>query len=310
MSLRAALVLGRVSNLPTVWTNMLAGIVLAGGAAADWRVLPLALALTLFYVGGMYLNDAFDAPWDAAERPERPIPAGLVRRRTVFAAGFAMLATGLLLLILVGFLFPGGTGWWPALAGLALAAAIVLYDAWHKANPLSPVLMGLCRLLVYVVAGLAVTAALPAELWIGAFLLLAYLIGLTYAAKQETLDRIDRAWPLAFLAAPSLWGVVLVIGEPLTVPFWLAFVAMAAGALWLLLRPHGGRVGGPVGGRLGGVVEGGVGGAVARAVALMLAGICLFDAMLIAGAGAPGLALIAAAGFPLTLLLQRRVPGT
>jgi hypothetical protein len=42
----------------------------------------------------------------------------------------------------------------------------------------------------------------------------------------------------------------------------------------------------------------------------MLAGICLFDGMLIAGAGAPALALLAAAGFPLTLWLQRWVPGT
>ncbi|HEX2257267.1 MAG TPA: UbiA family prenyltransferase [Afifellaceae bacterium] len=288
MSLSTALILGRVSNLPTVWTNMLAGIVLAGGAAADWRILPLGLALTLFYVGGMYLNDAFDAPWDAGARADRPIPAGHVERRTVFVAGFAMLGGGLLMLTVL----PGGTGPWPVIAGLGLAAAIVLYDAWHKTNPLSPVLMGLCRLLVYVVAGLAFTTALPAQLWIGALMLLAYLIGLTYAAKQETLDRVDRAWPLAFLAAPAVWGLVLIAGEPVTALFWIAFIAMVGVALWLIRRREPGDIG--------------------RAVGLMLAGICLFDAMLIAGAGAgaPGLAVLAAAGFPLTLALQRWVPGT
>jgi hypothetical protein len=290
MTLRTALVLGRVSNLPTVWTDMLAGLVLAGGAAADWRLLPLGLALTFLYVGGMYLNDAFDAPWDAEARPERPIPSGETARGTVFVAGYAMLLLALLLLLAAGFLYAGGTGPWPALAGLALAAAIVLYDAWHKTNPLSPVLMGLCRMLVYIIAGLTFTLALPWALWIGAALLLSYLIGLTYAAKQETLNEIDRTWPLLFLAAPVAWGIVLMVLEPVTAPFWLAFAAALATALWILWRR----------------VPGGIG----RAVALMLAGISLFDAMLIAGAGAPALALLAAAGFPLTLALQRWVPGT
>ncbi len=106
MTLRDALILGRVSNLPTVWTNMLVGLVLAGGvvggAAADAKTLPLLLALSLFYVGGMYLNDAFDAALDALERPERPIPSGRVGRGTVFALGFAMLGGGLALLLWLG----------------------------------------------------------------------------------------------------------------------------------------------------------------------------------------------------------------
>ena len=73
MTLSVALRLGRVSNLPTVWTNALAGLVLAGQAGWDPRIPPLLLALSLFYVAGMYLNDAFDREIDARERPERPI---------------------------------------------------------------------------------------------------------------------------------------------------------------------------------------------------------------------------------------------
>ena len=65
MNLAVALRLGRVSNLPTVWTNALAGIVLAGGHVADRRTLPLIVAFSLFYVAGMYLNDAYDAGIDA-----------------------------------------------------------------------------------------------------------------------------------------------------------------------------------------------------------------------------------------------------
>src|SRR4051812_40050202 len=89
--LRTALRLGRASNVPTVWTNALAGFALAGTIPAPAAVILLGCAVTLFYIGGMYLNDAFDATWDAAHRADRPIPAGHVRRGTVFVAGFAML---------------------------------------------------------------------------------------------------------------------------------------------------------------------------------------------------------------------------
>ncbi len=54
-----ALRLGRVSNLPTVWTNVLAGAVLSGAPLAPVRVLALMLGLSTFYIAGMYLNDAF-----------------------------------------------------------------------------------------------------------------------------------------------------------------------------------------------------------------------------------------------------------
>ena len=47
-----------------------------------------------------------------------------------------------------------------------------------------------------------------------------------------------------------------------------------------------------------------------RAVPLLLAGICIVDAMMIALAGEPQLALVAASGLVLTLAFQRVVPGT
>ena len=52
--------LGRVSNLPTVWTNVVAGAVLSGAAPRAATLVALAAALSAFYVGGMYLNDGFD----------------------------------------------------------------------------------------------------------------------------------------------------------------------------------------------------------------------------------------------------------
>jgi 4-hydroxybenzoate polyprenyltransferase len=282
MTLADAIRLGRVSNLPTVWTNVCAGIVLSGGVVWDARAALALVAMSLAYVGGMYLNDAFDADIDARERSSRPIPSGRVPRRVVFAAGFALLAASVLLL-----LFAGSR---PALAGVALAAVIVLYDWRHKDNPIGPVLMGLCRALVYVVAGLCFVAALPTPLVMGAALLLGYIVGLTYLAKQETLGRVANLWPLLFLALPILYGVRLAMDEPLVWLFLAALAALVALAVRLAARRAPGDIG--------------------KAIVLLLAGICLFDAMLIAGAGEAGLAVLAAAGFPLTLLLQRLVPGT
>ena len=52
MNLRTALRLGRVSNLPTVWTNTLAGAVLAGAGSFGAEFALLLLAFSLFYTGG------------------------------------------------------------------------------------------------------------------------------------------------------------------------------------------------------------------------------------------------------------------
>ena len=290
MRLAVALRLGRVSNLPTVWTNTLAGIVLAGGAAHDRRTLPLLVALSLFYTAGMYLNDAYDAEIDARERPERPIPSGQVDAATVFAAGFGMMALGLALLAWTGYGAADGTGLGPLFGGLGLGAAIVLYNRRHKDNPLSPVLMGLCRVLVYVTAGLAVARELPAPLWVGALLLLCYLIGLTYVAKQETLGEVRNLWPLLFLGAPVVYALAQALESPGAAVLSVAFTLWVGVALWFLRRRQPGDV--------------------PRAVVSLIAGIALLDAVLIAGAGAVDLAWLAVLAFLLTLGLQRAVPGT
>lgn len=290
MNWPTALELGRVSNLPTVWTNLLAGIVLSGGGGSPGLIALVALALTLFYVGGMFLNDAFDREIDARERPGRPIPSGRVSATAVFAWGFGMLGGGLLLLAIAGYATVGGTGWRPAAAGLALAGSITLYNAWHKGNPVSPLIMGLCRMLVYVAAGYAVALNLPAGLFLGAGVLLCYLIGLTFAAKQENLNRITNLWPLAFLAVPFVYVPAAMGLDGAGMAIYAGFAAWVLYALSFLVVPS--RINVP------------------RAVVSLLAGICLLDALLISASGGQTLAWLAVVGFPLTLFLQRWVSGT
>jgi len=90
-SLLTLLKLGRVSNLPTVWTDVLAGALLSGGAWHGWRIAVVLLAMTLFYTGGMYLNDYFDRAIDTRERPERPIPAQEISPFMVAAIGAGLM---------------------------------------------------------------------------------------------------------------------------------------------------------------------------------------------------------------------------
>ena len=288
MNFSIALKLGRVSNLPTVWTNVLAGTILAGGSVLDVQLVAVLIALSLFYIGGMFLNDGFDAVIDARERPERPIPSAQVRRTTVFVWGFAMLAIAIILLLWIGYSSQAGLA--PALAGSALAACIVFYNFKHKQNPFSPLIMGLCRLFVYIIAAACVAQTWPDSLLWGAGLLMCYLIGMTYVAKQENLGQVKNLWPLIFLAAPLIYGMLLMHDVPLTGLFWLAFGVWVLVALYFVKRHAAGDI--------------------PRAVVSLIAGISLYDAMLIAAAGEFGFALLAGLGFILTRVFQRYVSGT
>jgi UbiA prenyltransferase family len=291
MTATIALRLGRVSNLPTVWSNVLVGTVLAGGQ--PWRpaTFIVMLAVSLLYVGGMYLNDAFDRDIDALERPTRPIPAGLVAANTVFAAGFGMLLAGITVATMAAVMSGLDTAWRPVLASAALAAAIVFYDWNHKDNALSPFFMGLCRVLAYLTAGYAAISDPASSVYWAALVSLCYLIGLTYIAKQEAHDRIGNLWPLVFLAAPLFYALAAADRAPLAVALVAAaLLAWILRSLSFLRRRRQGDV--------------------PRAVVTLIAGISLVDALFLASAGAWLATAAAIVCFIATLLTQRWVSGT
>jgi hypothetical protein len=290
MRWKTYLALGRVSNLPTVWSNVLVGVLLAGTRVPPRAVAMLMAALSLFYVGGMFLNDAFDRHIDARIHPERPIPSGRVSAKEVFSVGFALMASGEALLVTVA--LASGQSAVPALgSGLALGALIVVYDLWHKSNPVGPLLMGGCRMLVYVSASLAVAGTVSPAVLGSAFVLLSYLVGLTYVAKQETLSEFRNFWPLAFLLAPFVYvpmaGDIRSLASVALLPSFLAWVVAAV----LLLRVR-------------------APGNIPRAVIRLIAGISLLDALLLASHASSLAATLAVGCFAATMLLQRYVRGT
>jgi hypothetical protein len=285
MKLSVALRLGRVSNQPTVWTNVLAGIVLAGGGSPA-AICGLIAGIAAMYTAGMFLNDAFDADFDRAHRPERPIPSGEVTLTGVFGAGFSLLALGLVLIVAAALQAGSGSGAFAS--GVALAGVIVFYDWWHKDNAFGPLLMGLCRMLAYVTAALAVSGAVNSAVLGAAVVALCYLIGLTYIAKQETLSQMGNLWPLGFLAVPFIYEFPAATHNALSAVVFVALFAWVLYALSFLRAANR---------------------AIGKAVGYLIAGICLLDALFVAEQ-APALTLLAAAAFLLTLCLHRVVPGT
>ncbi len=281
--LRTLLVLGRVSNLPTVWSNCLAGWWLGGGE--NYGKLPLLfLGVSSLYTGGMFLNDAFDADFDRQRRQERPVPSGAISLVAVWRWGWAWLALGLLCLTILG----KTTG---ALA-VVLAICIVIYDAGHKAFTASPWLMGVCRLWVYVIA--ASTGAWGMNgwpIWCGVVLAV-YVAGLAFVAQQESFRKPIPYWPLGLLAAPIILAAMMDTGEYRMPGIWLSLVLL----LWVayctrtVFQPAEVNV--------------------PRVVSGLLAGIVWVDWLAVAPACPHGLSCTFLVLFGATLGLQRYVPAT
>ena len=281
-TLRTLLVLGRVSNLPTVWSNCLAGWWLGGGG--NFSRLPFLFAgVTLLYGGGMFLNDAFDADFDQQHRKERPIPSGAISLQLVWRWGFALLLLGNALLFAAGLT--------AGIVGAVLALNILLYDAIHKAVAFSPIIMGSCRLWVYVIAAATGVAGVTGYALWGGVALGAYVVGLSFVARCESLRGRPPYWPIPLFAVPMLLALLLNAGAYRESAALLALVP----TLWILRSLRAAYFSGVP--------------SVGRTVSALLAGIVLVDWL--AAVNSPrelGAAFVGL--FLAALLFQRYVPAT
>jgi 4-hydroxybenzoate polyprenyltransferase len=198
--LRTLLVLGRVANLPTVWSDCVAGWWLGGGGNY-WKLPLLLLGVSALYVGGMFLNDAFDTDYDRQFRVERPIPSGAISQQAVGRWGWAWLGLGWLCL-----LAPGLT---TGALGLVLIGCIVVYAAAHKAVTISPWLIGVCRFFIYAIASAVGAFGITGwAIWCG-LALGAYATGVGFLERRQYSRGIIPRWPLILLAVPIFLALVM-----------------------------------------------------------------------------------------------------
>jgi 4-hydroxybenzoate polyprenyltransferase len=281
--LRALLALGRVSHLPTVWSNCLAGWWLGGHG--NFSKLPLLfLGVSALYTGGMFLNDAFDADFDRQRRPERPIPSGAISLPAVWRWGLAWLGLGALCLTVVG----KTTG----VLMVVLLLCIIIFDATHKVVTASPCVLGLCRFWVYVIAGSAGAAGVNGgPIWCGVAMAL-YVAGLGYLAQHESSRAQVPYWPLALVAAPIAFAMLMNSGEYRVSALWLSLVL----GLWIALCAR--------------TVFQADKGNVAHIVSGLLAGIVFADWLAVAPLCPRWLSCVFLILLGATLWLQRFVPAT
>ena len=187
------LALGRVSNLSTVWSNVLCAWIICGGQSAA-VLASLLVGASLLYTAGMFMNDACDAEFDAVNRPERPIPSGGISLNHVRLVAAA--------LAVIGFLCIAWTGLLPAALSLGLIALIALYNFFHKNNPLAPLTMAACRAALYFITAATVAhQGIDNLLTIAAGVMFVYVCGVTFLARQEHRDgSIDYAGLVLMLA--------------------------------------------------------------------------------------------------------------
>lgn len=226
---KAYLDLCRVSNLPTVWTNVVAASLLSGGEVRSAAVLLAAAAVSCFYLAGTALNDLCDREHDLLHRASRPIPSGRIPLSRARAFTAFLFASGFLLLGL-------GANAQAALAALLLLGVIVWYDRNHKQNPYSVLLMASCRFLVFAVAALAVSGRLDPPVVLAGFLQFGYIVILSLVARHEN----NRPDSFSFPVIPvMLAGISLVDGVMLAA--WLDPRLLSVGVIGFILTRAGQR---------------------------------------------------------------------
>jgi 4-hydroxybenzoate polyprenyltransferase len=179
----------RPANIVTAVSDVMAGFAIAMYTThTEWNGLSLSSALLLIlstiglYGGGVVMNDVFDAELDKVERPERPIPSGLVNKKTAALLGVILLLIGILAAALA---HPDNLLSSSAIIAFAIAIAAVVYDKWGKhLSFFGPLNMGLCRGL-NLLLGISIIPAAIAQQWFIAIVPILYIAAITMISRGE-----------------------------------------------------------------------------------------------------------------------------
>ncbi|MBD2700732.1 UbiA-like protein EboC [Spirosoma sp. BT702] len=250
--LKPLLSLTRPANLVTAIADVLAGMAIAGyfldmnppPAPVGW----LCLATVGLYGGGIVFNDVFDAELDAIERPERPIPSGVVHKSTAVALGLFLLAVGIACSFLVnqtaGFL------------AIGIAIASLVYDRFGKHhNLLGPLNMGLCRGLNLLLGVSILPDQVMPWAWVG-LIPIVYIAAITMISRGEVHGGRSTTLQFAGLLYALVIGCVAALAQRqhqlgTALPFLALFGYYIFPPLWRAVKE-------PVGRNIGIAVKAGV----------------------------------------------------
>ncbi len=195
----------RLPNIITSISDVLAGVAIAGSLISvtfglqqhvslgtlmieqlNFNTLKLIGLLVLstvgLYGGGVVLNDVFDAKLDKIERPERPIPSGLISKRSAAIFGVLLLVIGVVAAALTD---TSAVFSVPTKIALAIAIGAVVYDKWTKhSSLLGPLNMGACRGL-NLLLGMSITGYAIQHFWQLAFVPVIYIAAITMISRGE-----------------------------------------------------------------------------------------------------------------------------
>ena len=207
--LRGYAILTRPANLPTAASDILAGLAIVSFTSGEglsllllhkWNALFLVLSSICLYAGGVVLNDVFDIEVDTIERPERPIPSGLILIKSATLFGIFLFVLG----VLFAFLSNALSGY----LAIALCMVIVLYDALGKKHSFfGPLNMGLCRGF-NLILGMSLMGSIS-NLWY-AIIPVVYIFAITLISRGEVHGENKRH--IVWAGALYLVVVFFVIG--------------------------------------------------------------------------------------------------
>ncbi|NSL88759.1 UbiA-like protein EboC [Chitinophaga sp. Mgbs1] len=251
----------RPANIITAIADILAGVAISGYFLhTDFQeytldqVLPvicLCLATIGLYGGGVVFNDIFDATLDTTERPERPIPSGIISRVQAVILGIYLLLVGIIAAFSVG-RFTGWAGW----ISIAIAASALIYDKWGKHHKtLGPLNMGLCRGLNLLLGISVIPDAVATWWWIGLIPVL-YIAAVTNISRGEVYGGTTRSIKVTAVCYLIVLAVITAMATlhhrlPVAAPFLLLFAAMIFSPLWKASKN-------PTGPNIGKAVKGGI----------------------------------------------------
>lgn len=284
--IRSWLVLGRISNLTTVWANALCAWIL-GGTGATGNLISVIVGLSLLYIAGMYLNDYCDTNFDRKHRQERPIPSGKVKRHSVLVATLLFFFSGTALI--------SWAGTESVVYAFVLIALIVGYNLVHKHSAMLGVpLMASCRSNVYLVTGAASQDGINPLVWTAAALMFFFIFGITLLARNESTSRKAPSMGYIFLIMPMV-GVLYLAAPHYETTFLITFFPAT---LWIAVAFYQAR-------KTGSLIIG-------KAIGPLLAGICLIDLAILTSMSFTSLFAIMLFWvlFIFTLLAQKIIPAT